>query len=161
MAYGQRDMFLQAIVVFTTSDKAKEMPLAERQEILLEIRNKYSPSITNEEWSEIAEGVNNFKYVITEAVKYGEIPTIEKLMPKKEKEMTPKIETDEDDDVDDDGVTEETDYSEPEPIPPKEPDPKVETQGRFYKKQQPKTHKINTSILRGLLKLKKNNNEPQ
>lgn len=85
--YGQRDKFLQAVVTFTTSDQAKELPATERQELLIKIRDKYAPDISNAEWGEIAKGINDFKFVITDTVKYGEVPNIESQLPEKEPEV--------------------------------------------------------------------------
>ena len=82
--YGQRDKFLQAIVTFTISEQAKEMPALARQELLVKIRNKYAPDITNEDWSEIAKGINNFKSIIADSVKYGEVPSIIDQLPEAE-----------------------------------------------------------------------------
>jgi len=82
--YGQRDKFLQAVVTFTISDQAKEMPPPERQAILIKIRDRYAPDISNAEWGDIANGINNFKFVITDSVKYGEVPTIIDQLPETE-----------------------------------------------------------------------------
>lgn len=142
---------MQAIVVFTTSDKAKEMPLGERQQILVDIRKIYAPDISNEEWTELANGVNDFKFVITDSVKYGQVPVIDKALPPKQEE--PDLQ-----DQDEDGVTEEPDYSEPEKVEKPE-EPKPEKYGRFFKPKDKKQNKINTSTLRGLLKPKKKDDE--
>jgi len=82
--YGQRDKFLQAVVTFTISEQAKEMPAPERQDLLVRIRDKYAPDITNDEWSEIAKGINNFKFIISDSVKYGEVPSIIDQLPEAE-----------------------------------------------------------------------------
>lgn len=84
MAFDQRDKFIQAIVVFTTSEQAQAMSLGDRQNLLLEIRDKYAPDISNEEWGEIAKGINDFKFVITDSVKNGEVPTIDSQLPVEE-----------------------------------------------------------------------------
>lgn len=82
MAYGQRDKLLQTIAVFTTSEKIKELPMAERQELLADIRDLYCPDISNDEWGEISKGINNFKFVITDSIKYGKVPNIPQELPK-------------------------------------------------------------------------------
>jgi len=124
--YGQRDKFIQAIVTFTISEQAKEIPAPERQELLLKIRDKYAPDISNGDWGEIAKGVNNFKFVITDTVKYGEVPHIEDQLPDSQstnatsphidesmkrdeyKEKEKKKDEDEDEDEDNDNTS--TDY---------------------------------------------------
>jgi hypothetical protein len=175
MAYGQRDKFIQAVVTFTTSDQAKEMSPIELQGILAKIRDKYSPEVTNDDWGEIAQGVNDFKFVIVDSVKYKEVPNIENQLPDfeatsepepepaPEQESTPDITAEQIEktpevynESEQDGETLEDDFEEEQRE--KEPEPqKPEKFGRFIKPKENKPIKVNTTRLKGLLKPKKTN----
>jgi cobalamin biosynthesis protein CobT len=182
MAYGQRDKFLQAVVTFTISEQAKEMSAPDRQELLMKIRDKYTPDVSNAEWGEIAKGINDFKFIISDSVKYGEVPNIENQLPDKINYQETQSETphldksmehnkdedivddvNEDDDSEDnsdledvEGVSDEDDFSEDEK--PIEPEPKSEPPkvfGKFTKPKEVVQKKVSTQKLRGLLKPKK------
>lgn len=172
MAYGQRDKFLQAVVTFTTSDQAKEMSPIELQTLLAKIRDRYAPEVTNEDWGEIAQGVNDFKFVITDSVKYNEVPNIENQLPGFiEEPEEPESETAEPQEItaeqieetpevynepgqEDSGETIEDDFEEEKRE--KEPEPqKPEKFGRYIKPKENKPIKVNTTRLKGLLKPKK------
>jgi hypothetical protein len=53
----------------------------ELQGLLAKIRDRYAPEVSNEDWGEIAQGVNDFKFVIVDSVKYKEVPNIEDQLP--------------------------------------------------------------------------------
>lgn len=172
MAYGQRDKFIQAVVTFTTSDQAKEMSPIELQTLLAKIRDRYAPEVSNEDWGEIAQGVNDFKFVITDSVKYKEVPNIENQLPDfiETESEEPESPTEEPQEItaeqidetpevynepnQEDGETLEDDFEEEKREPTPEPQ-KPEKFGRFIKPKETKPIKVNTTRLKGLLKPKK------
>jgi hypothetical protein len=179
MAFDQRDKFIQSIVVFTTSEQAQAMSLGDRQTLLLAIRDKYAPDISNEEWAEIAKGINDFKFVITDTVLHGEVPDIESQLPHNEEIANiPEPDNETTDEIDEDEITDANDerYNEPEEsdeeiidkeegeaddleepeLPAEEPVKEPETYGRVIKPDKSPKPKIDTSRLKGLLKPKKN-----
>lgn len=181
MAYGQRDRFLQAVVTFTVSPEAKKLTPAERQDILVKIREIYAPNITNDDWGEIAQGISEFKQVIIESVE-SEVPVIDELVPHEEEPIDFTVEqshttseeeamNDDDDDEDDedndeqlemqeklendDFESEEDDFEEPPREKEPEP-PKVERQGKLIAPpKEVKQKPINMSRLKGLMKKKR------
>lgn len=179
MAYGQRDRFLQAVVTFTVSPEAKKLTPAERQDILVKIREIYAPNITNDDWGEIAQGISEFKQVIIESVE-SEVPVIDELVPHEEEPIDFTVEQshttseeeamndDDEDDEDndeqlemqeklenDDFESEEDDFEEPPREKEPEP-PKVERQGKLIAPpKEVKQKPINMSRLKGLMKKKR------
>jgi len=58
MTFTDREKFIVASVVFITSKWAKKFPRGVRQSLLSYIRAKQAPSVTDEEWHEIAMDIN-------------------------------------------------------------------------------------------------------
>jgi len=74
MGFTDRERFIQIMTVMITSETAKKIPRDARQAILDYLRKKHCPSITNEIWHEISEGINqNQKVIIGSMLKNTEI----------------------------------------------------------------------------------------
>ena len=58
MTLSDREKFIIANVVMSTSRWAKKFPRKVRESLLSFIRNKHAPSGTNDEWHEIAMDIN-------------------------------------------------------------------------------------------------------
>ena len=70
MGFTDRERFIQIMTVMITSENAKKVPRDARQAILDYLRKKHCPSITAEDWHEIAEGINhNQKMIIGSMLK--------------------------------------------------------------------------------------------
>ena len=61
MTFSERDNFIVASVIMITSDTLKKLPRSVRTTVLSFIREKKYPSITDEDWAEIANGINEHK----------------------------------------------------------------------------------------------------
>jgi hypothetical protein len=61
MVFSDRDNFIVASVIMITSDSLKKMPRTTRSTVLQFIRDSKYKSITDEDWHEIAEGINAHK----------------------------------------------------------------------------------------------------
>jgi hypothetical protein len=59
--FSERDNFIVASTIMVTSSIAKKIPRPVRLSILKLLRDTKYPSITNEEWQEIADGINGHK----------------------------------------------------------------------------------------------------
>ena len=70
MGFTDRERFIQIMTVMITSDTAKKIPRDARQAMLDYLRKKHCPSITAEDWHEIADGINhNQKMIIGSMLK--------------------------------------------------------------------------------------------
>ena len=70
MGFTDRERFIQIMTVMITSENAKKVPRDARQAILDYLRKKHCPSITAEDWHEIADGINhNQKMIIGSMLK--------------------------------------------------------------------------------------------
>jgi len=70
MGFTDRERFIQIMTVMITSENAKKVPREARQAILDYLRKKHCPSITAEDWHEIADGINhNQKMIIGSMLK--------------------------------------------------------------------------------------------
>ncbi len=58
MTLSDREKFLISNVVMITSRWAKKFPRPIRASLLTFIRDKHSPTVTNEDWSELAKDIN-------------------------------------------------------------------------------------------------------
>ena len=65
MSLTEREKFIDASTIFLTSSLAKKIPRKVRQTLLEYIRNKSCPNVTNDEWHEIAVGINEHKKDVT------------------------------------------------------------------------------------------------
>lgn len=61
MAFSDRDNFIVASVIMITSDQLKKVPRETRASILRFIRDSKYKSITNDDWHEIAQGINTHR----------------------------------------------------------------------------------------------------
>tara|TARA_B110000438_G_scaffold3908_1_gene3920 strand:+ start:14651 stop:15061 length:411 start_codon:yes stop_codon:yes gene_type:complete len=61
MTFSDRDNFIVASTLMISSESLKGVPRETRETVLKFIRDERYPSITNEEWHEIATGINNHK----------------------------------------------------------------------------------------------------
>ena len=59
--FTDKEKFITAMTIYVTSDTARKIPRPQRQAILLYIRDKYCPSVTDADWSEIAQDINSHK----------------------------------------------------------------------------------------------------
>lgn len=59
MTFTDREKFIVASVIFITSKWAKKFPRNVRQSLLAYIRAKQAPSVTNDEWHEIAQDIDS------------------------------------------------------------------------------------------------------
>lgn len=59
MVFTERETFIQTMTVMITSDIAKRLPRQVRTQLLSTVRDKVCPSVTNEDWKEIAVDINN------------------------------------------------------------------------------------------------------
>lgn len=179
MAFDQKDLqlihFVQSLVVFTTSEKAQELSLGDRQNLLKNIRDNYAPIVKNGTWAELAKIIDDFKFVITDSVKNNEVTILDEHLPKEDEpnnppepepepveEITspsePSEEIDDDEDYDDndeeldsdelDDTSDSLEESEPEP------EEKSTKSKVFGKPPKPKRLNIDTSKLKGLMKPK-------
>jgi hypothetical protein len=74
MGFTDRERFIQMMTVMITSETAKKIPRDARQSILNYLRKKHCPSVTDEMWHEIAEGINhNQKMIIGSMIKNTEL----------------------------------------------------------------------------------------
>ena len=64
MGFTDRERFIQIMTVMITSETAKKIPRDTRQAILDYLRKKHCPSITAEDWHEIADGINHNQKMI-------------------------------------------------------------------------------------------------
>ena len=70
MGFTDRERFIQIMTVMITSENAKKVPRDARQAILDYLRKKHCPSITAEDWHDIADGINhNQKMIIGSMLK--------------------------------------------------------------------------------------------
>ena len=70
MGFTDRERFIQIMTVMITSENAKKVPRDARQSILDYLRKKHCPSITAEDWHDIADGINhNQKMIIGSKLK--------------------------------------------------------------------------------------------
>lgn len=93
MAFTDREKFIQALAIFTVSPEAKLRSTTERSDILDYIRNTKCKSITNDEWAAISNELNkNKEWIISAISEY-------------------KTQEEQDDvDIDDEEVDEETEF---------------------------------------------------
>lgn len=56
-----REKFSIAMTIMVTSETAKKIPRDTRQALLDYIRKTYCPSVTDKDWSDIAQGLNEHK----------------------------------------------------------------------------------------------------
>ena len=76
MGFTDRERFIQIMTVMITSETAKKIPRDARQSIMDYLRKKHCSKVTNEEWHEIAEGINhNQKEIIGSMLKNTETAT--------------------------------------------------------------------------------------
>jgi hypothetical protein len=61
MVFSDRDNFIVASVIMITSDNLKKIPRETRTTVLQFIRDQKYKSITDEDWKEIAQGINDHK----------------------------------------------------------------------------------------------------
>ena len=59
--FTDKEKFITAMTIYVTSDTARKIPREKRQSILLYIRNRYCPTVTDKDWSDIAQDINNHK----------------------------------------------------------------------------------------------------
>jgi hypothetical protein len=59
--FTDKEKFITAMTIYVTSETARKIPREKRQAILLYIRNTYCPSVTDADWSEIAQDINNHR----------------------------------------------------------------------------------------------------
>lgn len=59
--FTDKEKFITAMTIYVTSDTARKISREKRQAILLYIRDKYCPSVTDADWSEIAQDINNHR----------------------------------------------------------------------------------------------------
>ena len=59
MTFTEREKFIVASTIMVTSKWAKKFPRSVRQSLLSYIRSKEEPSVTDQEWHEIATGIDD------------------------------------------------------------------------------------------------------
>ena len=71
MTFTDREKFIVASTIMVSTSIAKKLPREVRAALLDYIRQKQCPSITNEDWHEIAEGINEHKNSTQKAMLTG------------------------------------------------------------------------------------------
>ena len=71
MTFTDREKFIVASTIMVSTSIAKKLPREVRAALLDYIRQKQCPSITNEYWHEIAEGINEHKNSTQKAMLTG------------------------------------------------------------------------------------------
>lgn len=61
MTFSDRDNFIVASVLMISSDTLKKIPRETRTAVLKFIRDEQYPNVSDQEWSEIAAGINEHK----------------------------------------------------------------------------------------------------
>lgn len=59
--FTDKEKFITAMTIYVTSETARKISREKRQQILLFIRNKYCPTVTDKDWSEIAQDINTHR----------------------------------------------------------------------------------------------------
>lgn len=71
MTFSDRDNFIVASVLMISSDTLKKIPRETRTAVLKFIRDKKYPDVSDQEWTEIAAGINQHKKQIMELLYKG------------------------------------------------------------------------------------------
>jgi hypothetical protein len=71
MTFSERETFIQTMTVMITSDIAKRLPREVRTQLLSTVRDTVCPSITNDDWKEIAVDINNTTNMILKDLRIG------------------------------------------------------------------------------------------
>ncbi len=71
MTFNDREKFIVASTIMVSTSIAKKLPREVRAALLDYIRQKQCPSVTNEEWQEIASGINEHKDATQKAMLTG------------------------------------------------------------------------------------------
>ena len=71
MTFSDRDNFIVASVLMISSDTLKKIPRETRTAVLKFIRDNKYPDVSDQEWSEIAAGINQHKKQIMELLYKG------------------------------------------------------------------------------------------
>mgnify|MGYP006100771915 CR=1 FL=1 len=61
MTFSDRDNFIVASVLMISSDSLKKVPREARTAVLKFIRDERYPGVSNDDWTEIADGINQHK----------------------------------------------------------------------------------------------------
>ena len=69
--FNEREKFVMMMTAMITSEQAKKYPREVRQKLLAFLRDKYCPSVNDEQWAQIAKDINETKDLLTkETMKY-------------------------------------------------------------------------------------------